>query len=160
MDFERADTLNRAIRLIGMKHRGQATVALSELGLHAGQEVLLLELDARGPRTQAELAGALGCEPPSVTVMVQKLETAGLIERSPSARDGRATVVELSDSGRALMPKLKEVWLRLAEATVAGLSGTSLDSLLTVLGNLADSLYPRRTGRDAARSGGRPASGF
>lgn len=154
MDFERADALNRAIRVIGMKHRGQATVALSKLGLHPGQEVLLLELDARGPRTQAQLAGALGCEPPSVTVMVQKLEAAGLIERSPSASDGRATVVELTDKGRALMPRLKEVWLRLAEATVAGLSGTSLDSLLTVLGGLADSLYPRRPRRETARSVG------
>lgn len=157
MDFERADALNRAIRLIGMKHRGQATVALGRLGLHPGQEVLLLELDARGPRTQAELAGALGCEPPSVTVMVQKLEAAGLIKRSPSASDGRATVVELADKGRDLMPKLKEVWLRLAETTVAGLSETSLESLLTVLGGLADSLYPRRPGRESARSGGGPS---
>lgn len=154
MDFERADALNRAIRLIGMKHRGQATVALSKLGLHTGQEVLLLELDARGPRTQAQLAGALGCEPPSVTVMVQKLEAAGLIERRPSASDGRATIVELTDRGRALMPNLKEVWLRLAEATVAGLSGNSLDNLLAVLGDLATSLYPRRPGREAAGSGG------
>ena len=158
MEFERADALNRAIRLIGMKHRGQATVALTRLGLHPGQEVLLLELDAHGPCTQTQLAGALGCEPPSVTVMVQKLEAAGLIERSPSASDGRATVVELTDTGRALMPKLKEVWLRLAEATVAGLSGASLDSLLAVLGGLANSLYPRRAGRDAARSGGGPSS--
>jgi DNA-binding MarR family transcriptional regulator len=154
VDFERADALNRAIRLIGMKHRGQATVALSKLGLHTGQEVLLLELDARGPRTQAQLAGALGCEPPSVTVMVQKLEAAGLIERRPSASDGRATVVELTDRGRALMPNLKEVWLRLAEATVAGLSGNSLDNLLAVLGDLATNLYPGRPGREAAGSGG------
>lgn len=157
MDFEQADALNRAIRLIGMKHRGQATVALGKLGLHPGQEVLLLELDASGPRTQAELAGALGCEPPSVTVMVQKLEVAGLIQRSPSVRDGRATVVELTGRGRALMPKLKEVWLRLAEGTVGGLSGTSLDSLLRVLGDLATSLYPRRTRRQPAGRGGRPS---
>jgi len=147
MDFETADALNRAIRLIGMKHRGQATVALSKLGLHTGQEVLLLELDARGPRTQAELAGALGCEPPSVTLMVQKLEAAGLIERRPSPSDGRATVVELTGSGRALIPRLKDVWLRLAEATVARLSGHSLDSVLQVVEDLANSLYVRRPER-------------
>ncbi|HKA52003.1 MAG TPA: MarR family transcriptional regulator [Candidatus Dormibacteraeota bacterium] len=152
MDFETADALNRAIRLIGMKHRGQATVALSRLGLHTGQEVLLLELDARGPRTQAELAGALGCEPPSVTLMVQKLEAAGLIERRPSATDGRATVVELTDGGRALMPRLREVWLRLAEATVARLSGASLDSVLEVVEDLASSLYARRPERVRPRA--------
>src|SRR5262249_58789471 len=107
-----------------------ATVAFSKLGMDRGHVVLLLELDARGPRAQAELAGALGCEPPSVTLMVQKLEAAGLIERRPSPSDGRATVVELTGSGRALIPRLTDVWLRLAEATVARLSGHSLDSVL------------------------------
>ena len=142
MDFAQADTLNRAIRLIGMKHRARAGAALVELGLHPGQEVLLLELDAHGARTQVQLAAGLGCEPPSVTLMGQKLEAAGLITRRPSADDGRATVVELTDQGRALMPRLKEVWQRLAEVTIAGLETTPLDRLLEVLDDLARSLYP------------------
>ena len=142
MDFAQADALNRAIRLIGMKHRGRAGAALAELGLHPGQEVLLLELDARGARTQAQLAAGLGCEPPSVTLMAQKLEAAGLIARRPSADDGRVTVVELTDRGRALIPPLKEAWWRLAETTVAGLETTPFDRLLAVLDDLARSLYP------------------
>jgi DNA-binding MarR family transcriptional regulator len=144
VDFGRADALNRSIRLVGMRHRGQAAVALARLGLHPGQEVLLLELDANGPRTQTELAYALGCEPPSVTLMVQKLEAAGLIMRSRSTRDGRATVVELADDGTALMPKLKEVWLHLAETTVAGFDAGSLDGVIEVLDDLVDSLYADR----------------
>src|SRR5262249_15202598 len=152
MDFETADALNRAIRLIGMKHRGQATVALSKLGLHTGHEVLLLELDARGPRARVELAGALGCEPPSVTLMVQKLEAAGLIRRSTSTRDSRATLVELTDKGSSLMPKLRDVWLRLAETTSAGLNDDSLDDVLKVVSNLANSLYAgQRSGRNGSR---------
>jgi DNA-binding MarR family transcriptional regulator len=142
MEFEKADALNRAIRLIGMKHRGNAVAALAELGLHPGQEVFLLELDAHGARTQVQLAAALGCEPPSVTLMARKLEAAGLITRRPSSRDGRATVVELSDRGRALIPQVKEVWLLLAETTVAGLKTTPLGLLLEVLDDLARSLYP------------------
>ncbi len=142
MDFEKADALNRAIRLIGMKHRGNAVAGLAELGLHPGQEVLLLELDAHGARTQVQLAAGLGCEPPSVTLMARKLEAAGLITRRPSSHDGRATVVELTDQGHALIPQLKEVWRRLAETTVAGLETTPLDQLLEVLDDLAHSLYP------------------
>ncbi len=154
MDYERADALNRAIRLVGMKHRGRAAAALGQLGLHPGQEVLLLELDAHGPRTQRQLADGLGCEPPSVTLMVQKLEASGLIRRSPSASDGRATVVELTDRGRALLPGLKELWLGLAEATVAGLGETSLDAVIEVLTALAKSLCAvRREGG----GGGRPS---
>ncbi len=142
MDFEQADALNRAIRLIGMKHRGLATAALTKLGLHPGQEVLLLELDAHGARTQVQLAAGLGCAPPSVTLMARKLEAAGLITRHPSSQDGRATVVELTDEGRALLPQLQEVWWRLAEGTIAGLERTSPEQLQEVLEDLARSLYP------------------
>jgi len=152
MDYERADALNRAIRTVGMRHRGEAEAALADLGLHTGQEVLLLELDAHGPRTQRQLADGLGCEPPSVTQMVQKLEASGLITRTPSSSDGRATVVELTDRGRALMPQLKDVWRRLAEATAAGLDETSLDSVIGVLGELARSLCAVRR---EVRAGGR-----
>lgn len=142
MNFERADALNRAIRLIAMKHRAMAEAALAELGLHAGQEALLLELGAHGPRTQVQLASALGCEPPSVTLMAKKLEAAALIARRRSSSDGRAIIVELTDEGCALMGQLKEVWRRLAEETVAGLEATSLDRLQEVLEDLALSLYP------------------
>jgi len=145
MDFAHADALNRAIRAIGMKHRARAGAALAELGLHPGQEVLLLELDAHGSRTQTQLAAGLGCEPPSVTLMAQKLEAAGLIARRPSSTDGRATVVELTDRGRALIPPLKAVWRRLAESSVAGLETTSPDQLQKVLDDLARSLLGARS---------------
>jgi len=140
MDFEKADALNRAIRLIGINHRSQAAAALAEIGLHLGQEVLLLELDAYWARTQVQLAAALDCKPPNVTLIVRKLEADGLISRRPSSQDARATIVELTDEGRALIPRLKEVWRHLAENTVAGLETTSLDRLQEVLDDLAGSL--------------------
>jgi hypothetical protein len=61
------------------------------------------------------------------------------------------------------MPKLKEVWLRLAEATVVGLSETSVESLLQALGDLATSLYPRRpagAGGEARRAEPPVLAGF
>jgi len=141
MDFAQADAVNRAIRLIGMKHRGRAGAALAALGLHPGQEVFLLELDAHGARTQTQLAAGLGCEPPSVTLMAQKLEAAGLVVRRGAPSDGRLTVVELTEEGRALVVRLKEIWRRLAETTVAGLEFTSLERLREVLDDLAHSLH-------------------
>jgi DNA-binding MarR family transcriptional regulator len=146
VDFERADALNRAIRLLGMNHRAMAAAELAGLGLHPGQELLLLLLDAHGPRTQRQLADGLGCEPPSVTLMAQKLEAAGLIARTPSPSDGRATVVELTAGGRALMPRLKAVWQRLAERTAAGLDGASLDHVIEVVGDLGRTVSACRHG--------------
>jgi len=140
VDFEQASALNDAIRAVGMRHRALAGALLAPLGLHPGQEVLLLELDAEGPRTQGQLATASGCEPPTITNSVRKLEAAGLVVRNPSSTDGRVTIVELSDRGQALLPDLKWAWEQLAERTVAGLTTTPLNELSDALVDLAASL--------------------
>src|SRR4051794_9189977 len=102
-----------------MRHRARAAALLAELNLHPGQEVLLLELAQHGPRTQVQLAHGAGCEPPSITLMVRKLEAGGLVSRSPSPTDGRATIVELTEAGHALVPRLQRAWQSLAEETTA-----------------------------------------
>lgn len=140
MDFEQATTTNTAIRSIGIRHRALADALLAPLGLHTGQEVLLLELDAKGPRSQGQLAVSSGCEPPTITGSVRKLEAAGLVVRRPSPTDGRVTIVELSDQGQDLLPRLKAAWQQLAEQTVAGLTSTPLDQLTDVLTDVAASL--------------------
>lgn len=55
------------------------------------------------------------------------------------------------------MPKLKEVWLLLAEATVVGFSEMPVESLLQALGDLATSLYPAVPG--GSRRGGAAGRG-
>ena len=140
MHFNQADALNEAIRAIGIRHRALAMAALAPLGIHPGHKLVLLELDTAGPRTQAQLAAASGYEPPTITLSVRQLEAAGLVVRSSSVTDGRATIVELSDQGRALLPKLKAAWCRVAEQTLAGLTSTPVDQLTSILDDLATSL--------------------
>jgi DNA-binding MarR family transcriptional regulator len=140
MNFDQADALNEAIRAIGIRHRALAIAALAPFGIHPGHKVLLLELAKTGPSTQAQLATACGYEPPTITLSVRQLETAGLVVRRPSPHDRRATVVELSQAGRALLPKLKSAWRRLAEQTGSGLSATTVEQLTNVLEDLAAGL--------------------
>ncbi|MFC4906972.1 MarR family winged helix-turn-helix transcriptional regulator [Actinomadura gamaensis] len=156
MDFARADALNQAIRLLSLRHRARAAELLAPLGLHPGQEALLLELARTGPMIQAELSEALGVERPSVTLMVRKLEAAGHLRRSPAPDDQRATVVELTGKGEALAERVKELWCALAEETVAGLPDETvadLPALLGVLTNNVDTKRPRR--RENAQRGRR-----
>ena len=140
MAFARADTLNQVIRRISQTHQSLAFAVLTDLGLHPGQALFLLELDAHGTRTQVQLAAGLGVEPPSITSMAVKLQAVGLIARTQAPHDARAMIVELTDGGRALIPQLKHRWVRLAEASVAGLGTTSLDRLLEDLTTLAHRL--------------------
>jgi DNA-binding MarR family transcriptional regulator len=140
MNFAQADALNEAIRAIGIRHRALAIAALAPLGVHPGHKLLLLELEAAGPRSQAQLSAASGYEPPTITMSVRQLAKAGLVVRRQSLADGRATIVELSDKGRALLPRLKVAWRQVAQQTVAGLTSTPFDELGDVLADLAASL--------------------
>ncbi len=138
MNYRQADALNEAIRAIGIRHRTLAIAALAPFGIHPGHKLLLLELE-QGPRTQAELAAGTGYEPPTITLSVRQLEAAGYVARRPSPTDKRATVVELTDTGRALLPKVKAAWRELAERTLADLSA-SPDEVTRLLSDLAASL--------------------
>ncbi|WP_067710482.1 MarR family winged helix-turn-helix transcriptional regulator [Nocardia yamanashiensis] len=144
MDFEQADALNQAIRLLTLRHRARAAALLAPLGLHPGQEALLLELARTGPRIQAQLSDALGCEPPSVTLMTRKLEASGHIRRTPAPGDKRATVVELTDSGRDLVDQVKRIWRELAQETVTGLPPATVAGLPGLLATLTANVDNRR----------------
>jgi DNA-binding MarR family transcriptional regulator len=140
MNFEQADALNEVIRAVGVRHRALAIAALAPFGIHPGHKLVLFELDTAGPITQAQLAAATGFEPPTITLSVRQLEEAGLVARQPSPTDRRATLVELSDKGRELLPELKAAWRRVAEQTVAGFTALPLGQLTAALADLAASL--------------------
>lgn len=144
MDFEQADAINQSIRLLSLRHRARAATLLAPLGLHPGQEALLLELARTGAMIQAHIGEAIGCEPPSVTVMTRKLEASGHISRTPAPSDKRATVVELTESGKALADQVKQVWRDLAEETVAGLPAQTVSELPGTLQQITDNVDTRR----------------
>lgn len=154
MDFTRADALNQAIRLLSLRHRARAAALLAPLGLHPGQEALLLELDRTGPMIQAQLSEALGCEPPSVTLMTRKLESSGHIRRTAAPSDKRATIVELTDSGKRLTDQIKQLWCALAEETVTGLPAQTVAELPGILRTLTDNVDTRRARQPHARRHG------
>jgi DNA-binding MarR family transcriptional regulator len=154
VDFEHADAINQAIRLLSLRHRARTAALLAPLGLHPGQEALLLELARTGPMIQAKLSEALGCEPPSVTLMTRKLEASGQIRRKVAPTDKRASVVELTDSGRALADQVKRLWRVLAEETVTGLPAETVAALPGILGALTDNVDTRRPDHPHSRRPG------
>ena len=145
MDFDQADAINQAIRLLSLRHRARTAELLAPLGLHPGQEALLLELARTGPMIQAQLSEALGVERPSITLMARKLEAADHIRRRPAPDDQRATIVELTDSGEALTDQIKQMWCALAEETVTGLPTETVAGLPGILKALTDNVDTSRT---------------
>jgi DNA-binding MarR family transcriptional regulator len=150
VNVEDAGALIQAIRLLSLRHRARAAALLAPLGLHPGQEAVLLELARTGPMIQAQLSEALAVEPPSVTLMIRKLESSGHVRRTPVPSDRRASTIELTDSGRATAEQVRQLWRALAEETVTGLSDATVAELPGILTRLAGNVGSRRT---ADRSG-------
>jgi DNA-binding MarR family transcriptional regulator len=151
VDFERADALNRSIRTICIRHRARWAAKLEPLGIHPAHEIVLLQLDAQGPQTQKQLAAGGGCEPPTITLMVSKLEAMGLLSRRTSDQDARSVVVTLTSKGKRTIPRLKSLWQELADETVDYLPSGEVDGLIDALTDLAHRLQNHEFSRQSAR---------
>jgi DNA-binding MarR family transcriptional regulator len=132
--------LNVKLMRVARAHRTYAASLLSQVGLHPGQEALLMELWKEDRRTQANLAEALGVEPPTVTKMLQRMEAADLVSRRPDATDRRAIRVSLTPKGRRLRGRVEKLWAELEAQTVAGLSDRQLATLRSLLNSLEANL--------------------
>jgi MarR family transcriptional regulator, organic hydroperoxide resistance regulator len=122
-------------------HRYNAEIALNELGLHTGQEMILFQLWDEEGITPTQIAETLCVEPPTVTKMLQRLEKSGFVERRPDPEDGRISRIYLTSEGKSLQIPVQQVWNRLEAQTINGLSDMEQALLkrllLQIQGNLA-----------------------
>jgi len=87
---------------------------------------------ARQPLSMSELAAALGIDPPNATVLVDHLESDGLVRRRPDPSDRRAKLVEATAKGKAVARKAEAV-LRTPPPALSALSDTELETLKRIL---------------------------
>ena len=107
---QRVDPADLAARLASLSTVLQRHLSRADVGhgLTRSRLSALALLVLGGPRTLGELAAAEHVRPPTMTRMVQAMESDGLVERTPNPRDGRsvvigatATGIEQLESGRA-----------------------------------------------------------
>jgi DNA-binding MarR family transcriptional regulator len=113
------ETTGFALAKVCKAHRGRVGGMLAEVGLHVGQEMVLIELWQADGLRGGELACRLGVEPPTVTKMLRRLEDLGLLERRPDPADARSFRVYLTERGRALEDPVLRRWEQ-AEARTFG----------------------------------------
>jgi len=95
---------------------------LAEKNAHMGQALSLWVLSEHEGMSPSDLADALNVKRPTVTIMLKKMEKAGLIERRPDQDDQRFMRVYLTDAGRELHYQLKSVHSSVVETTVKDMS--------------------------------------
>ena len=82
---------------------------LEPLGLTHPQYLVMLALWERSPRRVSDIGHALLLEPATLSPLLERLESAGLVTRERDPDDGRALAVGLTDAGQALREKALEV---------------------------------------------------
>jgi DNA-binding MarR family transcriptional regulator len=101
------------------------------LGLSFGRARALRRL-ARRPMAMRELAAALGIDPSNATVVVDDLESLGLVRRGPHPTDRRAKVVETTPKGEE-MARRADAILGTPPPALSALGTDDLDTLRRIL---------------------------
>lgn len=105
---------------------------LEPLGLSRSRTRLLWEL-LQGPRTQRDLAEALGVSPRNITGLVDGLVESGFVTREPHPRDRRATLVTFTRRGSRVMAQMERDHARFADLLFDDLTDRQVNSLVKSL---------------------------
>lgn len=106
---------------------------LAEHGLTPARAEVIWVLHRDGQLTQRELSEALKCTPRNVTGLVDALQAAGFVVRSPHPSDRRAVLVSLTARGSALVSEWRTDRDRGAVHLLGGISAADLATFVTVL---------------------------
>ncbi len=129
------------IRTGSTLHRSATTAGVPVLGI----------LNRCGPLRTTAIAAEFYLDPSTVSRQVDALVRSGHVEKVPDPADGRATLVQLTDAGRAEL----NAHIHAINATLSGLLDQwTLDDLQTLtrlLGRLNDDVYARFAGAPTAQ---------
>ncbi|WP_105975847.1 MarR family winged helix-turn-helix transcriptional regulator [Streptomyces geranii] len=117
-DFLRLDqqicfSLNAASRAFNGVYR----VVLKDLGLTYPQYLVMLVLWEHGPLPVKKVGEHLRLDSGTLSPLLKRLETAGLVRRERSARDERSVEVRVTEEGVALRERAVQVPRRIVAAT-------------------------------------------
>lgn len=150
---ERERQFARELEPMGRSWRHLADAALAELGVSNSTSWCLVYLDRMGPNVrQTDLAHAVGVTQPSLVALLNQLEAAGLIGRSPDPDDGRAKQLRLTPEGRARLARIEERLIPLRRNLLADISDAEIDAVLAVLARISVRMAAQRaSGRGLPR---------
>jgi DNA-binding MarR family transcriptional regulator len=128
----RRGSIRLARRLRG--ERSAAALSATKIGV-------LGHLRVHGPSSPGEIAAADRHRPQALTKVFAELHADGLIERTPSARDGRASILTLTERGADVLERdmaERDAWLAGALATLTETEVEVLRLAALLMDRLAD----------------------
>ncbi|MGW5863394.1 MarR family winged helix-turn-helix transcriptional regulator [Streptomyces sp. NPDC055239] len=134
LDHQVCFSLHAASRAFGGVYRD----ALKDLGLTYPQYLVMLVLWEDGPQPVKAIGEKLRLDSGTLSPLLKRLETAGLVRRERSAADERSVTVQLTDAGAELRERALPVPRRILAAT--GMTVEEILALQGLLGRLTGAL--------------------
>ncbi len=155
-DVSRA--LERLLRLqsnrgVHARQSAAAGVVISNPGF-----AVLQALQEAGELSLGEVAKACSADPAAIGRQVKTLEDEGFVERSPSATDGRVSVVRLTEAGRAAHGQVRQVRNHHMADVLAGWTEGDRRTLAELIDRLVDDLKTTPLRAADSRTASRPES--
>lgn len=107
---------------VGKAHSNKMNQILEKINMHKGQPMMLFLLCKEDGISQATLAKELMIKPATVSMMVKRMEKAGLVTRKRDAEDERISNVYVTDEGREIGSQLKSFQKEMEEVVFDGFS--------------------------------------
>ena len=123
---------------------------LDALGVTYPQYLVMNVLWREDGRTVGDIAEELALEPSTMTPLLKRLETAGLVQRARNPRNERQVLITLTKAGAALRERAGCLGEALLNAS--GRTGVELGALNVQLKGLRDAVYESLAGRGPGQS--------
>jgi DNA-binding MarR family transcriptional regulator len=103
---------------------------LGPLGLSAAQFIVIAQLATSDTaKSASDLCKGISYDAGAMTRMLDRLESKGLIQRTRSSSDRRLVHLELTDEGRAVFPRMREISMNIANRFLRGFTRTEARQL-------------------------------
>jgi DNA-binding MarR family transcriptional regulator len=118
---------------VGFVARRWITEALAPVGLNGREAEILLRLRSAGPLGQRQLIEQVDVDPSNLVTMLNRLESAGLVERRRDTADRRRHIVSLTAAGATRRDLADAAVASAEERLLSGLTATERTTLQRLL---------------------------
>ena len=114
---------------VGKLVHDRTRVLMDGIGLHRGQGRVMHALGEGDGLSQSELAEVVHVTPATLSTMLKRMESQGLVERARDSEDDRVVRVRLTDQGRQVRAEAHRIWGELERELTEGFTPQELSLL-------------------------------
>ena len=111
---------------------------VADIGVTAAQFVVISRLAAERKKSASDLCKEMSYDAGAMTRMIDRLESKGLIRRARCPQDRRLVYLEMTEQGRAVYPRLRELSMSIQNRFLRGFSRTDARQLEGLLGRMLE----------------------